>query len=273
MRRELPLAAGQDAFLAPPEGIRVEALARWLTPPGSPASTAARPAGRWSIASVGGERGPGLRSLHRISRRCWRRNPGPSVIAVDMPIGLPERVGPGGRGPEREVRRLLGERQSSVFAVPSRAAVMEDDYRRSCDVALATSEPPKKVSKQCFHLFPKIREIDRLMTPGARSARLRGAPRARLLAAQRRAADGAAEEGEEPAVRRRASTSVRRCSSRHGYDRAFLDQPLPRGVGRDDLLDAAALALTATRIANGEGRSFPARPERDGKGLRMAIWA
>ncbi len=60
---------------------------------------------------------------------------------------------------------------------------------------------------------------------------------------------------------------------RHGYDRAFLDQRLPRGVGRDDLLDAAALALTAARITRGEGRSFPSAPERDGKGLRMAIWA
>src|SRR5215470_15562064 len=42
----------------------------------------------------------------------------PCVVAVDMPIGLPEHVGPSGRGPERAVRPLLGGRQSSVFAVP-----------------------------------------------------------------------------------------------------------------------------------------------------------
>ena len=88
----------------------------------------------------------------------------PEIIAVDMPIGLPERIGRSGRGPEQAVRPHLGERQSSVFAVPSRAAVMEADYRRSCAVAQATSDPPKKVSKQCFNLFPKIREIDALMT-------------------------------------------------------------------------------------------------------------
>jgi predicted RNase H-like nuclease len=38
----------------------------------------------------------------------------PAVIAVDMPIGLPERIGRDGRGPERAVRPLLGQRQSHL---------------------------------------------------------------------------------------------------------------------------------------------------------------
>ena len=53
----------------------------------------------------------------------------PAVIAVDMPIGLPERVGYGGRAAENAVRPLLGARQSSVFSVPSRAALAAQDYR------------------------------------------------------------------------------------------------------------------------------------------------
>jgi predicted RNase H-like nuclease len=48
-----------------------------------------------------------------------------AVIAVDMPIGLPDFTARGGRGPETLVRPLLGERQSSVFSIPSRAAVYE----------------------------------------------------------------------------------------------------------------------------------------------------
>src|SRR5262245_7217339 len=75
---------------------------------------------------------------------------GAAVIAVDIPIGLPQRAGPGGRTPERLVRPLLGERQSSVFSVPSRAALAATDYRDACAIALATSEPPRKVSKQLF---------------------------------------------------------------------------------------------------------------------------
>src|SRR5579864_6074014 len=84
----------------------------------------------------------------------------PSVIAVDMPIGLPDRIGPGGRGPEAAVRRLLGDRQSSVFSVPSRAAVEALDYLQACAIALATSDPPRKVSKQLFMIAPRIRELD-----------------------------------------------------------------------------------------------------------------
>jgi hypothetical protein len=85
-----------------------------------------------------------------------------AVIAVDMPIGFPQGSG---RAAEREVRQRLGERQSSVFSVPSRAAVMCADYREACAANLASSDPPKKVSKQIFHIFPKMREIDALITP------------------------------------------------------------------------------------------------------------
>ena len=40
----------------------------------------------------------------------------PDVVAIDMPIGLPDRSGSGGRSPERLVCPLLGARQSSVVA-------------------------------------------------------------------------------------------------------------------------------------------------------------
>src|SRR4051812_38271209 len=84
----------------------------------------------------------------------------PKIVAVDMPIGLPERVGIGGRAAENCVRPLLGARQSSVFSVPSRAAIYAPDYSEACRIAAATSEPPRKVSKQLFNIAAKIREVD-----------------------------------------------------------------------------------------------------------------
>src|SRR5262249_40865219 len=84
----------------------------------------------------------------------------PAVVAVDMPIGLPERTGLGGRAAEKAVRPLLGQRQSSVFSVPSRAAIYAGDYGEACRIASETSDPPRKVSKQLFNIAPKIREID-----------------------------------------------------------------------------------------------------------------
>jgi predicted RNase H-like nuclease len=91
----------------------------------------------------------------------------PAVTAVDIPIGLPQRLGPGGRGPERAVRPLLGARQSSVFSVPSRGAVSAPDYRQACRIALETSDPPRKVSRQLFAIAPKIREVDALLRADA----------------------------------------------------------------------------------------------------------
>src|SRR5262249_61929142 len=44
----------------------------------------------------------------------------PAVIAVDIPIGLPET---GGREADRIARSFVGMRRSSVFPVPSRRAV------------------------------------------------------------------------------------------------------------------------------------------------------
>ena len=47
-----------------------------------------------------------------------------------------------------------------MFSVPSRAAIYAADYRRGLPDRAATSEPPRKVSKQLFNIAPKIREVD-----------------------------------------------------------------------------------------------------------------
>ncbi|WP_417670109.1 DUF429 domain-containing protein [Roseibium sp.] len=194
------------------------------------------------------------------------------IVAVDMPIGLPDHIGREGRGAEQAVRKHLGERQSSVFAVPSRAAVYEQDYLEACRVAQETSCPPKKVSKQCYHLFPKIREIDGLMTPKLEDRiyevhpelafwRLNGMKHMSLPKKVKSRAN-------DPGLNERRDVLVA-C----GMDQAFLDQRPPRGAGRDDLLDAAANCLIAERILQGKAEPFPQAYACDGKGLRMAIWA
>ena len=91
--------------------------------------------------------------------------PPPAIIAIDVPIGLPDRAVVGGRAADVEARTVLGDRKSAVFSVPARLAVMEPDYRTACDLAFAHSDPPRMVSKQMFNIFPKIREVDALMTP------------------------------------------------------------------------------------------------------------
>jgi predicted RNase H-like nuclease len=190
------------------------------------------------------------------------------IIAVDMPIGLPERSG---RPPEREVRARLGERQSSVFAVPAEKAVYCIDYRKACAINLSHSDPPKKVSKQCFHLFPKMREIDALITPAHQSRVFESHPELAFWVMN----------GETPlslpkkvkgqpfppglALRRELlrKNGVPVDGLTHDYRR--------RDVGPDDILDACACTFVAWRILNRRSIRFPADPPLNAKGLRMEI--
>lgn len=208
-----------------------------------------------------------------ITRNFAELTTGVEKIAVDMPIGLPERAGRGGRGPESLVRPLIGERQSSVFSVPSRSAVFTSDYGEACRIALATSDPPRKISKQAFFLFPKIREIDGLLraTPGLATAvhevhpevafwRLNGEQPLPLP-------KKVSSRGHPPglALRRNLLVSA-------GYPEEFLSAA-PRGAGLDDLLDAAVNALVARRLLAGTAQSYPDPPGRDAHGLPVVIWA
>ena len=198
--------------------------------------------------------------------------PGDTMIAVDMPIGLPDRIARGGRGPERLVRPLLGQRQSSVFSIPARAAVYATDYSEACRLALETSDPPRKVSKQAFFLFEKIRQIDRLLIddvllrrrlievhPELAFWRLNGGAAMQLpkKVKSRVSPPGMAERAE----------LLERCGLSHG----FLQQKLPGGAGRDDLIDAAAVMLIAERHIKGLTKAFPDPPPQDAFGIEVAI--
>jgi predicted RNase H-like nuclease len=212
--------------------------------------------------------------------------PDEATIAVDMPIGLPDFSQKGGRGPEALVRPLLGQRQSSVFSIPSRAALYADTsdfttieawyeaHRRASEMAKATSDPPRGVSIQAFGIFAKIREIDALLIarPDLRARVYESHPEVAFCRLN----------GEKPmalpkkikgAVNPAGMEERKALLCRHGYEKTFLDQPPPRGAAADDFLDAAAMMLIAARIGSGAARSFPEPPLADRLGIPVAIWA
>jgi predicted RNase H-like nuclease len=198
----------------------------------------------------------------------------PAIIAVDMPIGLPDRTGYGGRTAENAIRPLLGARQSAVFSVPSRAAMAQTEYREACAVALATSEPPRKISKQLFMIAPKIREVDECLRddPGAAARCFEVHPELAFwrLNGERALTEPKKVKGRlyEPglALRRELLVAAGLPSA------AVLGAP-PPGAAPDDLLDALACAAIARRIHAGLATPFPDPPPVDRYGLRMAIWA
>lgn len=197
----------------------------------------------------------------------------PQIIAIDIPIGLPDKAGIGGRAADCAARTELGGRQSSVFAVPARAAVMETDYGRACAVALVHSDPPRKVSKQTFNLFPKMREVDLAMTPALQTRVRECHPEAAF-----REMNGAPLSEPKKLKSRPHAPGLatrRDLLAKADINLADLDRVRFRSsdVGSDDILDACACSWTAERILRGTARCFPDHPPIDARGLRQEIWA
>ncbi len=184
------------------------------------------------------------------------------------------------------MRPLLGQRQSSVFSIPSRAAVYAETapfttveawyaaHRRASEVAMRTSDPPRGVSIQAFGIFPKIREIDALL-------RERPSLRERVFESHPEVAFMRLNDGQPMRLPKKIKGMVNPAGMeerkallcRHGYDRGFPGPAAAGGAKTDDFLDAACMMLVAGRITRGEAVSFPDPPGRDAYGIPVAIWA
>jgi predicted RNase H-like nuclease len=199
----------------------------------------------------------------------------PALIAVDMPIGLPDRVGQGGRGPEVELRALLGDRKSSVFSIPSRSAVYADTFEAACEASLATSEPPRKISIQAFHLFPKVRELDELIRAdlGLVSILRECHPEGAFMVMNGR--QPLSEPKKVKSAINDAGINQRKklLMEVAGFGEDFLTTKPPKGVGLDDFIDACACAWVAEKMTRGEAVCFPEKPGRDAFGIPTGIWA
>lgn len=210
------------------------------------------------------------------------------VVAIDMPIGLPERFNPGGRDCDRLARALLNAggsgRGCTIFTPPTRLALNAAHYRQACAANAKGAAPGARagLSKQSFNLFPKIRELDALMTP-AHQARvhethpelvfmaLAGGP----LTQPKKSAQGRARR-----IELLAGAGIADAADLIASARAFAHgAALPHGhaavrVQPDDVLDALACALAARRISLGLAQRLPEplKAQRDARGLDMAVW-
>jgi predicted RNase H-like nuclease len=186
------------------------------------------------------------------------------MIAVDMPIGLPDLPG---RTCEREVRAAIRPRQSSVFSSPLRGMLAFAAYEDANDFGKARGAG---LSKQAWAITRKIREIDALMTPALQARIVEGHPElafARLggrpCAFAKRKPQGCDERIN--ILRKNgvdADALLRSARAQHPFKRVFAD---------DDLIDACAMALTAeAKLAGTAWRKGDGA--KDSRGLAMEIW-
>jgi predicted RNase H-like nuclease len=190
-----------------------------------------------------------------------------AALAVDMPIGLPE---DGHRAADREARRRLGARRSTIFPTPCRATLDAATYDEA--LAISRRSTGKGMSVQAFNLLARIREVDRLMRPELQDrvvechpelafARLAGAPVAR----SKHTAKGVAERVTL------LEAALAACGGDHGAVAAAVAGP-PRGARSDDVADAIAIAIVARALTDGRAEHL-GDGRRDRRGLRMEIVA
>ncbi len=95
----------------------------------------------------------------------------PSVIAVDVPIGLLATASAGGRACEVLARQLLLTRASSVFSAPTRAALAAfragSRYQAVSTANRGGVATAPGLSQQTFGILPKIDEVDAALSPAS----------------------------------------------------------------------------------------------------------
>src|SRR5580692_7853357 len=179
---------------------------------------------------------------------------GASVVGIDMPLGLLES---GWREADRAARGLLGPRRSSVFAIPPRAVWVQASYQAANQRCRELTG--QGFSIQAWGLRAKLLEANQYretcghplfeVHPELAFGALAGAP----LAASKH-------------------TGAGRDLRRGLLARAGIE--LPGGHPATllgDILDAAAVAWSARRIAAGQAVTIPSVPQRDGRGREISI--
>lgn len=191
----------------------------------------------------------------------------PQVIALDVPIGLPDE---GSRACDKEARKHLGRgRMSSVFPAPIRPVLQASTHAKASAAGAAVDG--RRLSIQTWAIIPKIREVDKFL-------RAETSLRARVREVHPEICFYfmAGRRPMQFSKRRRAGRDERRSLLVTEFGdvvgRALGDRR-SLGCAAHDLLDAFAALWTARRIAKGKAITLPSLPPRDRYGLPMEMVA
>lgn len=181
----------------------------------------------------------------------------PAVVGVDIPLGF---AVDGWREADALAARRLGIRAASVFRVPPRVVWEEPDYaaanQRCRDLTGAG------LSVQSFGLRRRVLEANALRDAGRPLVEVH--PELSFATMNGRPLPYGKKSWTGQAQRRALLARV-------GIE--VPDDPGPAGAAApDDVLDAAAVAWSAARLARGEAVCLPDPPPRDVYGRPVGIW-
>jgi len=151
-----------------------------------------------------------------------------------------------------------------VFLVPPRAVWDATTYQAALSACRALTDPPAGFSRQAWALKTKLKEANELYDLGDRR-----------LSEVHPEISFAELNGGMPVTASKKSWNgqmTRRALLAGAGIRLPDDLAATGHAGADDILDAAAAAWTATRIARRHAASLPSPPETGGAGQPVAIW-
>jgi len=213
-------------------------------------------------------------TMHPSMHSVWFTHRDATAILVDIPIGLPDTER---RACDRAAKEFLGDRASSVFWTPCRAAVEAKTYEQAKQANQDCRDD--SLSSQAWGLIPRIREVDRLLRDGVdtESVILESHPEVCFSAFGSDESLPSKHDDDGIEARLEILDSIDdSLADVHARFEASLIEEQPtwaRRIGasnRDDLLDAMVLALTA-KLGEGDFRTLPAEPPLDAEGLPMQI--
>jgi predicted RNase H-like nuclease len=219
--------------------------------------------GGWIAVAYDRNRGTIKPSVHQTIAELLEAHSDATRIGIDIPIGLSEQ---GPRTCDIEARKVLLWKRSSVFPAPDPRIVHALSYTD----ALARSYElcGNGISRQAFGIYPKVAEVNDLLTPREQARVLEVHPEVSFCAMN----DG------QPMLHSKkqpAGFAERRDLLHHTMNVDIPDRQDIRSWARpakpDDVLDAFAVAWTADRADQGLARTLPANPELNASGMRMEI--
>lgn len=184
--------------------------------------------------------------------------PTPAAIAIDMPIGWCQ----GLRAADTLLRSRLPGKSSSVFNSPP--AAVRDAISHADANSRAIAATGKGISRQSWALIPKIEEATAFSLNSG------------LLVVEAHPELSFASMAEGAKVLASKSTWSGHRERLHRLQRVGISLPDRLGsadaAGAADVLDAAAVAWTANRVAEGTAFSLSGPLDMDADGIQVAVW-
>jgi len=188
-------------------------------------------------------------------------------VFIDIPIGLVDDDA-SGRRCDREARKAIGERRSSVFSAPCWDVLSATSYPQANE--FSEKAIGKKISQQAYAIVPKIREVNlyllgdgvcpviREVHPEVCFWALNGN---KAMSYPKKKPEGYAE---------RIHLLKKRLPHVEDWAEEMLATYKRKDVARDDIPDALVSMLTAQADPN-LLKTLPAFPDKDSRGLPMEM--